>query len=75
VEDEGTKQKEYILDCALSAFLKNGYKNTSLQAIAEEAGLPMDSVLRYYNFKSDIFEDLAIPVTERTNYILTQIKR
>ena len=46
--------KDKILDVALQLFIRNGYRGTSLNQIAEEAGLTKGGVYHYFSSKDDL---------------------
>lgn len=52
------KNKDIILKAAMKAFAKNGFKGTSVQQIAADAGLPKTNVLYYFKSKQDLYTAL-----------------
>jgi AcrR family transcriptional regulator len=60
----GTRQA--ILDAARSAFAARGYEQTTIRAVAAEAGIDASMVMRYYGSKAGLFAaaataDLQVP--------------
>ncbi len=51
----GAKNKANILNAAEKAFAQNGFKGTSVQKIADEAGLPKTNVLYYFKSKQELY--------------------
>ncbi|RDV27535.1 TetR family transcriptional regulator [Alteromonas aestuariivivens] len=51
----GAKNKARIMDAAEKAFAQNGFKGTSVQQIADGAGLPKTNVLYYFKSKQDLY--------------------
>ncbi|MFO7820000.1 MAG: TetR/AcrR family transcriptional regulator [Halanaerobacter sp.] len=47
--------KDKILDVALQLFIRNGYRGTALNQIAEEAGLTKGGVYHYFASKDDLY--------------------
>lgn len=47
--------KDKILDVALQLFIRNGYRGTSLNQIAEESGLTKGGVYHYFSSKDDLY--------------------
>ena len=47
--------KDKILDVALQLFIRSGYRGTSLNEIAEEAGLTKGGVYHYFSSKDDLY--------------------
>lgn len=61
---KGEQSRAQILDTALRLFLERGYEETTMRAIAEEAGVAVGNA--YYYFKSK--EHLIQAFYERTHY-------
>ncbi len=49
------ERKEHILHTALSVFAREGYSNSNLSLIAEEAGLSRPTIYHYFRDKEDIY--------------------
>ncbi|MBM7556736.1 TetR family transcriptional regulator [Halanaerobacter jeridensis] len=47
--------KDRILDVALQLFIRNGYRGTSLNDIADQAGLTKGGVYHYFSSKDDLY--------------------
>ncbi len=56
--------KDKILESALDSFLENGYRNTSMKAIAHKAGIATGNIYRYFKNKEAVFTTLVTPVAE-----------
>ena len=52
-------KEKVIIDAALKIFSKNGYVNTRMTDIAEEAGLSYGSLYHYYESKDSLFNTIA----------------
>jgi AcrR family transcriptional regulator len=63
-----------LRDIALNEFAVAGYAGTSLQRIAEIAGLSKSSVLYHYNSKEALLEAAVGPAIDRMNAILDSIE-
>lgn len=50
-----TKNKAIILNAAIKIFALNGFKGTSVQKIADAAGLPKTNVLYYFKSKQALY--------------------
>lgn len=50
-----TKNKTLILNSAIKVFAQNGFKGTSVQQIADAAGLPKTNVLYYFKSKQALY--------------------
>lgn len=55
---EAEKTRQQLLNAALEIFYRNGVANTSLQAIAEEAGMTRGAVYWHFKNKEDLFDAL-----------------
>src|SRR5665213_4554892 len=63
-----------LRDIALNEFAVAGYAGTSLQRIAELAGLSKSSVLYHFNSKEALLEAAVGPAIDRMNAILGSIE-
>jgi AcrR family transcriptional regulator len=54
-----------VLDAALKLFLKSGYDGTSMQAVADEAGVTKPVVYACFNSKDELFRALLAREEER----------
>ena len=61
--------KERILASALDSFLENGYRDTSMQQIAQKAGIAAGNIYNYFKSKELIFSTLADPVLQEVKAI------
>lgn len=52
------KNRSVILDSAVRAFAKNGYKGTSIKQIADDAGLPKTNILYYFGSKEELYNEM-----------------
>jgi AcrR family transcriptional regulator len=55
-EAKKKKNKQAILDAAISLFSANGYENTSIEHIAKIAGVGKGTVYSYFQTKNDIIK-------------------
>ncbi len=54
--------KQEILKNALSSFVANGYKNTSMKNIAAASGISVGNIYNYFKDKETLYDALAMPV-------------
>ncbi len=74
-EAKKQKNKQAILEAAISLFSKNGYENTSIEQIAKIAGVGKGTVYSYFHTKKDIIkgfcecelEKIHMKLVERSN--------
>ncbi len=52
------RNEKLILKAATNEFVKHGYQGTSLQAIADRAGLPKANILYYFKSKQGLYRAL-----------------
>ena len=60
---EGAK-RQLILDAGLTQFAQFGLRKTSMQDIAEQAGISRASVYSYFKNKEEIFRCVSVDVHE-----------
>ncbi len=61
------KNQQRILEAAADEFAKNGYKGTSVQAIADRVELPKANVLYYFKSKKGLYEALLSDILNLWN--------
>jgi AcrR family transcriptional regulator len=59
------RRRPEVLDAALKLFLKSGYDGTSMQAVADEAGVTKPVVYACYDSKDELFRALLAREEER----------
>jgi AcrR family transcriptional regulator len=78
-----TKSKEemmrdFILNCSEVLFSQNGYKNTSMEKIAEKCEISKPTLYNYFDSKNSIFIGLIIrfqdEIAEKSNELMVQEK-
>jgi AcrR family transcriptional regulator len=57
-------RREDIINAAEELFAKNGYKNTSMNAIAKKADFSKRTLYKYFENKSDLFLTVALQIYE-----------
>ena len=63
-ERERLMRREDILKAAEKLFAENGYKNTSMNAIAKKADFSKRTLYQYFDSKSDLFLSVALKIYE-----------
>lgn len=61
--------KEKILQSALDCFLEKGYRHTSMQEVAQNAGIAAGNIYNYFKNKEEVFSTLINPVLVRVKSI------
>jgi TetR/AcrR family transcriptional regulator, transcriptional repressor of aconitase len=59
-EEHLAARRRQILDAALVCFSRNGFHQTSMQAIFDESGLSPGAVYRYFKGKEEIVQAIAL---------------
>ena len=65
------RRRPEVLDAALKLFLKSGYDGTSMQAVADQAGVTKPVVYACFNSKDELFRAL---LRREENRILAEIQ-
>jgi TetR/AcrR family transcriptional repressor of mexJK operon len=65
-ETPQTKKEQEVLRVASDYFLGHGYKGTSINAMARDAGISKESIYRYFSSKKKLFE--AVILKELSDY-------
>ncbi len=61
------RNQTVILQAAADEFVKNGYKGTSVQAIADRVNLPKSNILYYFKSKSGLYKALLEDILQMWN--------
>jgi len=68
------QNREKILQAAEQEFAQNGYKGTTIQNIAERAGLPKSNVLYYFRNKKTMYSAMFDDILTRWNKVFSDIR-
>jgi AcrR family transcriptional regulator len=63
--EDRERLRQLILECALREFAQKGYENTSIDTVAERAGVGKGTVYRYSSSKEKLLEDVLDLVASR----------
>lgn len=61
---KGKRTREQLLSAARRVFARDGYVGATMSAIAEEAGVSLGGLYRYFTNKEDVFESLIGDIHE-----------
>lgn len=64
------QNRKKILDAAELAFVKDGFKGTSMQSIADASELPKANVLYYFKSKQALYQAVLEDIIERWDSVL-----
>jgi AcrR family transcriptional regulator len=67
--------KERIITSALQEFKEKGYINSSIRAIAKNAGVASGNVYRYFESKEDLFNKIMGPVYNQLMAYISDIEK
>lgn len=67
------QRKSAILNAALDVFAREGYKDTTLSLIAEEAGIPRTVVYQYYHDKNEVLYSVVKTETMKIFVSLSEL--
>jgi AcrR family transcriptional regulator len=68
-------KREAILEAAFAVFSRYGFRRTSMEDIAREAGISRASIYSYFENKEEIFRSLAATLHERSlSHAETELK-
>ena len=62
--------KNRILEAALEEFLVEGYQNSSLRNIAQQAGITVGNIYSYFTSKEDLFDSVLEPALEQMQQLV-----
>lgn len=72
-KEEAEKTRQSILDSALEVFLQKGFVRTTLEEIADEAGVTRGAVYWHFKDKTDLFIDLSTSIENSADMKLDRI--
>jgi AcrR family transcriptional regulator len=64
-ETRSTRKRRAILEAATTLFLRNGYRGTSMDEIAEVAGVSKQTVYKAFSDKESLFSEIVIGAVEK----------
>jgi AcrR family transcriptional regulator len=70
---EGTRRA--ILDAARAIFCSNGYEQTTIRAVASEAGIDASMVMRYFGSKAGLFAAASTVSLEPPDLLSVPVRR
>ncbi|HEY8208380.1 MAG TPA: helix-turn-helix domain-containing protein, partial [Myxococcaceae bacterium] len=64
-ERERGQKKELLMEAAKRCFLLHGYRRTSIDDVAQEAGVAKGTVYLYFRSKEEIFREVSAAVIHK----------
>lgn len=67
------RKRQAIADVALTLFLRNGYRDTSMDQVAADAGVSKQTVYKHFADKERLFTDIVLGVTRNSDKITAEL--
>jgi TetR/AcrR family transcriptional repressor of mexJK operon len=67
------RKRQAIMDAATALFLRDGYRNTSMDQVAAEAAVSKQTVYKQFADKEQLFRDIVLGVTGNSEAIITNM--
>ncbi|MET9022671.1 TetR/AcrR family transcriptional regulator [Actinopolymorpha sp. NPDC004070] len=67
------RKRQAIADVALALFLRNGYRDTSMDQVAADAGVSKQTVYKHFADKERLFTDIVLGVTRNSDQIVAEL--
>jgi TetR/AcrR family transcriptional repressor of mexJK operon len=74
-QDEGRSSRKHtaILEAATALFLRDGYRNTSMDQIAADAAVSKQTVYKHFADKEQLFREIILGVTANSEEIIIEL--
>jgi TetR/AcrR family acrAB operon transcriptional repressor len=73
IKEEADQTRQNLMDIALRVFLREGYLNTHLDTIAQEAGVTRGAIYHHFGSKLGLYNALAEGYTRQTHTMIADI--
>lgn len=67
------RKRRAIMQAATALFLRDGYRNTSMDQVAADAGVSKQTVYKQFADKEQLFRDIVLGVTANSEAIITDM--
>src|SRR5215472_10213095 len=67
------RKRRAIMEAATALFLRDGYRNTSMDQVAAEAGVSKQTVYKQFADKEQLFRDIVLGVTSNSEALVTEL--
>ena len=77
LDGEGTpggrsaRKRRAIMEAATASFLRDGYRNTSMDQVAADAAVSKQTVYKHFADKQQLFREIVLGVTGNSEAIIT----
>jgi TetR/AcrR family acrAB operon transcriptional repressor len=73
IKEEAEQTRQNLMNIALRVFLREGYLNTHLDTIAQEAGVTRGAIYHHFGSKLGLYNALADGYTQQTHHMIADI--
>ena len=67
------RKRRAIMDAATALFLRDGYRNTSMDQVAADAAVSKQTVYKNFADKEQLFREIVLGVTANSQVIITEL--
>lgn len=71
-EGRSARKRRAIMDAATTLFLRDGYRNTSMDQIAADAAVSKQTVYKHFKDKEQLFREIVLGVTGNSEAIIAE---
>jgi TetR/AcrR family transcriptional repressor of mexJK operon len=72
-EGRSARKRQAIMEAATELFLRQGYRETSMDEVAASAAVSKQTVYKHFADKQNLFSDIVIGITERVDELVTEL--
>ena len=72
-DGRSARKRRAIMDAATALFLRDGYRNTSMDQVAADAAVSKQTVYKHFADKEQLFREIVLGVTGNSEAIITDL--
>ena len=73
VTGRSARKRQAIMEAATALFLRDGYRNTSMDQVAADAAVSKQTVYKQFADKEQLFRDIVLGVTANSESVITEM--
>ncbi len=73
VTGRSARKRQAIMEAATALFLRDGYRNTSMDQVAADAAVSKQTVYKQFADKEQLFRDIVLGVTANSEPVITEM--
>ena len=73
VTGRSARKRQAIMEAATALFLRDGYRNTSMDQVAADAAVSKQTVYKQFADKEQLFRDIVLGVTASSEAVMTEM--